>query len=353
MGDDLEVRRANCLLGWFEEGQLVLENYLTGQQSVIHAVLLPLLGSVTVPETESAILTRMGGDEYRTVLDQLVGQDVLLQCGSDTERRDRLVHEHWVWGHDARFFHYSTGRTRFLYDLQTERDALVDRARLIPQPPPFKDYGKDDALGCRAEPIPADLWDTLLRRRTGREFTHSPLKSSELAAVLKWTWGITDIRQDPGVGVVALKTSPSGGARHPVEVYPVIRRVQGVDPGVYHYNAGADRLEQLRPGNFENEILHACTFQPWVSDAAAVFFMTGVVNRTAWKYEQSHAYRVLLLDAGHTGQTFHLVCTALDLSPWTSAALDERAAEALLGLDGVTEVVIYAAACGRKPAGSS
>lgn len=64
------------------------------------------------------------------------------------------------------------------------------------------------------------------------------------------------------------------------------------------------------------------------------------------KYPQSHAYRVLLLDAGHLGQTFHLICTALGLSPWTSAALDEATAERLLGITNPSQLVIYAAACG-------
>jgi nitroreductase len=56
---------------------------------------------------------------------------------------------------------------------------------------------------------------------------------------------------------------------------------------------------------------------------------------------------VVLLDAGHLGQTFHLVCTALGLGPFTSSGLRESAIEDALGLDGITEVPIYAAATGR------
>ena len=65
-----------------------------------------------------------------------------------------------------------------------------------------------------------------------------------------------------------------------------------------------------------------------------------------WKYEHAHALRVLLLDAGHLGQTFHLVCTALGLGPFTSAAFNALQVTEELGLDGIQEVAIYAAAVG-------
>jgi SagB-type dehydrogenase family enzyme len=74
--------------------------------------------------------------------------------------------------------------------------------------------------------------------------------------------------------------------------------------------------------------------------------MTAMVSRTMWKYEHSHAYRVLLLDAGHLGQTFHLACTALGLGPLTTAAINGLDVEEALGLDGIKEIVMYAAATG-------
>ena len=93
-------------------------------------------------------------------------------------------------------------------------------------------------------------------------------------------------------------------------------------------------------------MVELCAGQPWVRDAAAVCFMTAVVARSMWKYRQAHAYRVLQLDAGHLGQTFHLVCTRLGLAPFTTAALDAAAVERALGLDGVAEIALYAAAVG-------
>jgi SagB-type dehydrogenase family enzyme len=173
-----------------------------------------------------------------------------------------------------------------------------------------------------------------------------------LAAVLLWTWGKTHVLHHPVVGPIVLKTSPSGGARHPTEVYPVVLRVAGLEPGIYHYSVQWHALELVRAGAgmFEELVVAMCAEQRWVRDAAVVLILTAQIERSMWKYPHAHAYRVLLLDAGHLGQTFQLVCTALGLAPFTSAAMDDELVERELGLDGVAEVPVYAAAFGRPAA---
>lgn len=336
-----------CLLAHLDADGLIVENYLTGQRTQLDHRLLPVLGRLESPVSRSYALELLGGPVGRPVLAQLVAQGVLAEEGSALDQRDRAFDSAWPWGVDAGYFHCSTGRTRFAFDPARERADLLAKAATVRQPPAFKDYGRAD---CRLPPLralPQPLGDALASRRTGRAFADRPIGLPELASVLGWTWGITELRPDPGVGVVALKTSPSGGARHPVEAYCVVQRVMGLEPGVYHYCAGRHVLSRLESRTrLADGVLAAFTQQDWVAEAAAVFVMTGVTARSAWKYPQSHAYRVLLLDAGHLGQTFHLVCTALGLSPWSSAALDEEAAEALLDLTDPGEIVLYGAACG-------
>ena len=166
-----------------------------------------------------------------------------------------------------------------------------------------------------------------------------------------WTWGQTRALSFRRTGVFVVKTSPSGGARHPIETYPVVLAVRGVEPGVYHYSVKQNSLIPLRLGRFAELVVEMCSSQLWVRDAAAVFFMTAVIERSTWKYPHSHAYRVLQLDAGHLGQTFHLVCTRLGLGPFTFAATRNKMIERVLGLDGVSEIVIYTAAVGVPASG--
>lgn len=150
-----------------------------------------------------------------------------------------------------------------------------------------------------------------------------------------------------------MKTSPSGGARHPIEVYPVVLAIENIEPGIYHYSVRENSIAALRTGGVADLAVELCAGHEWIRTAAAVFFMTAVVERSAWKYPSSHAYRVLHLDAGHLGQTFHLVCTELGLGPFTFAATYNPAVEAALGIDGVTEIVMYTAAVGVPAPGAA
>ena len=90
--------------------------------------------------------------------------------------------------------------------------------------------------------------------------------------------------------------------------------------------------------------------QWWYRDAAALVFFTAVFERTRWRYNGPRAYRAVLLEAGHVCQTFCLTATWLGLAPFCSMALADAAIEKALGLDGVSESVLYAAGVGRRPA---
>jgi SagB-type dehydrogenase family enzyme len=77
--------------------------------------------------------------------------------------------------------------------------------------------------------------------------------------------------------------------------------------------------------------------------------MTAVFARTQWKYPASRAYRTVLIEAGHVCQTFCLVATWLGLAPFCTMALTESPIERTLGIDGVSEAVLYVAGVGVPP----
>jgi SagB-type dehydrogenase family enzyme len=93
--------------------------------------------------------------------------------------------------------------------------------------------------------------------------------------------------------------------------------------------------------------------QWWYRDAGALVLLTAVFERTQWRYEGPRAYRAVLIEAGHACQTFCLAATWLGLAPFCSMALADTAIENLLGLDGVSESVLYAAGVGSRPPRSS
>jgi SagB-type dehydrogenase family enzyme len=341
------VRRAYSLVCFWRGRDLVVQNYLSKRLTALPPELLPALGTLDAYEDGTAAAARLGlGASAGPLIAQLLEQDVLVAEGSPLAERDERLERSWRWGPEARFLHFSTQGIRFEYDAEAEERRLTRQRELEPPPSPYKE------LAGAGSPLPDTLtrdgamWEALRRRRTLRRFCRQPISLDEFAAVLQWTWGKTHELEGPLLGRSVLKTSPSGGARHTIEVYPLVLRVDGVPSGVYHYSVARNDLELLRAGEFEHLAVDLCGAQEWVQDAAVVFFMTSIIERSAWKYPHAHAYRVLHIDAGHLGQTFHLVCTELGLAPFTTTATDATGIEQALGIDGISEIALYTAATG-------
>lgn len=345
------VRRARCLVAAYSGDQVQLENYVTGGGVVCGPLLVTLLAGLDDYTERSAVVRRLGTASTRPegILSELLSHGVLLEEGTADDLRDRDTDARWEWGHSARWFHYATRSVDYVADPDEQAVLLEDLARRDPPPPGCLTRGEPSIeLPGTFNGLTGGLWSVLRERRTRRVFSREPLTRDQFATVMQWTWGATHVGTHPYMGDLILKTSPSGGARHPIEVYPLVLRVEGVEPGLYHYAADRHALTLLNggdPEHLEALAVELCSRHRWVENAAVVFFMTAVLRRTAWKYPHPHAYRVILLDAGHLGQTFHLVCTQLGLAPFTMAATQDARLETALSLPP-DEVPVYAALTG-------
>jgi putative peptide maturation dehydrogenase len=210
----------------------------------------------------------------------------------------------------------------------------------VPLPPPDDDDG--------------ELHSVLRNRRTTRSFDSArPVTASELATLLHTVWGAHGSVPLAHGDVGLRKNSPSGGSLHPVEVYPIIRQVEGVEPGVYHYRCADHQLVRLAAldGDACLELLERATAGQWYfADAGVAFVMTARFARSFWKYRRHEkALRAILLEAGHLSQTFYLACTQLGLGPYVTAAVDDGELERELELDPLFESPLAICGCGRAP----
>ncbi|MBV8402896.1 MAG: SagB family peptide dehydrogenase, partial [Gammaproteobacteria bacterium] len=201
-----------------------------------------------------------------------------------------------------------------------------------------------------SQQIPKDTFFTTLHaRRTHRVFARGTVPLATIAQLLQNTWRVQGYFHTKVFGKLPYKTSPSGGSRHPGEVYLMALRVEGLERGLYHYHARDHRLARL-PAKVSPRIASAyCADQPWFAAASALFVMTAVFGRTMWKYGRARAYRVVLLETGHLCQTLCLTATRLGLAPFCTAALKDSQIEKDLGLDGIYESVLYVAGVGLCP----
>ena len=186
----------------------------------------------------------------------------------------------------------------------------------------------------------APLWEIMRRRRSVRHFKDEPMTKTELSQLLWAAQGITH----PEYG---FRTAPSAGALYPIETYLVINSVDQINPGVYHYAVDRYELEQLRAGDFRLQVAQSALDQEMVYQANVVFIWTAVFARSKWKYKQ-RAYRYIYLDAGHIAQNVALAAVAQNLGSCQVGALYDDEVNALFGVDGTEESVVYMTVVGRE-----
>jgi SagB-type dehydrogenase family enzyme len=212
----------------------------------------------------------------------------------------------------------------------------------------------------KAAPLGDMSLQTALRERRsvgafGARLLPTPMTQDQLSAMLMHSYGA--IRELPwkaahdngGFG----RPAASAGGLYPIEIYPVVLNVEGLTPGIYHYNVPEHALHCVREGDgsasLMDELKECTTYHDLLQDAAVVFLLTGVWKRTLSKYHQ-RGYRFMLHDAGTLVQNLYLTGTALDLGTCALGGMfDNRTAE-LLDTNPLEEPVLLGFVAGGRPA---
>jgi SagB-type dehydrogenase family enzyme len=205
-----------------------------------------------------------------------------------------------------------------------------------------------------AVPLPrglpaADLAGLLERRASCRAFADAPLSLDQFGTVLHAAYGVLGAATFGALELLE-RPVPSGGALYPLELYAIVRAVDGVDPGVYHYFPVAHELEHLRDGPFPRPFLtYLFMGQEYIADAGAILVTTVVPGRFLAKYGD-RGYRYLLFEAGHVAQNIDLAALAVGLGACNLGGFFDDELAGLLTLDVEHELPLYATAIGA-PAG--
>lgn len=232
--------------------------------------------------------------------------------------------------------------------------ALIER--LGPPPGEIVAHVPAEARLKLPRPPSSPLDELLSQRLTCRNFDPAAvLSQADLAAVLHRVFAAHGSHELAPGAVALKKTSPSGGGLHPLEAYLLVRRVEGLAPGLYHYHCVDHALEPLGERDEATLATLAGEFvagQSWFADAPVQIVIAARFGRHQWKYRNhAKAYRVLHLEAGHFSQTLFLAAAELGLGAYITAAINERKVERAFGLDGLREGPL--AICGfgaRAPA---
>jgi SagB-type dehydrogenase family enzyme len=207
----------------------------------------------------------------------------------------------------------------------------------------YKTYPRLPKIPLSDERPAADFFELASRRASRRDFTREPVSKREVSILLRYACGVAGALEDGR----ARRAHPSGGARFPIESYPIVlKAADNLPAGLYHYAVKAHALDVLWQRPFADEQVDGLFMYPWVKDAAVAIVLTAVFWRAQRKYGE-RGYRYVLLEAGHIGQNLSLICAALGLSCCALGGTRDEAVEKLLDIDGVTESVVYAVAIGK------
>lgn len=183
-----------------------------------------------------------------------------------------------------------------------------------------------------------NLIDVIRDRKSSRIYTQEKMTLDELSFLLWATQGIKSIR---GKSYATLRTVPCGGARHEFETYLIVRNVEGLLQGAYHYLPMEHALEFLCGfDNIENTINETLCGQVWAAKANVVFYWSMVPYRAEWRYD-IYAHRTALIDTGHIGQNLYLACSGLGLGCCGIAAFSHEHCMEAFQLDGEDEYIVY------------
>jgi|SRR3954451_2020024 len=288
----------------------------------------------------------------------LARQGVLLLDEPDAElaelrRRDEELTE-LNWNLESAVYHF-IARWRSV-DLREEGadllppdgDAVREFVAEFGAPPsPFRAAGDGERVALPNVSRDGLLYETLLRRRTTRSFDSArPLSLEKVAAVLRYVFGYHGYARLLGEITTLKRTSPSAGGFHPIEAYPLVLNVEGIDPGVFRYDGRDHALERIS-GLDDGRAVAASLVcgQTYFADAHVLVPLAARFDRAYWKYRNHpKALAALLMDAAHLSQTLYLVCTELGLGAFVTAAVNNADLDDALGLDGYREGVL--AVCG-------
>lgn len=349
--DRLRYRRSPHLIIHWDAEKLVLHNYATGARVYGSPLVVRLMASLTGWRSLGSIANEFSEFDpalLRELLDKLHDLELVHQADQPPTHAERALESWHQWSPAAAFLHLSTKDATFDESVVNER-ALREKARVNPPPSPVKRLKRSTRVHLPTFEPRDHLEHTLVARRTWRRFGDAPLDICQLSTLLGLTWGVQKWVKIDGQGTVALKTGPSGGARHNLEAYVLLLRAAGLEPGLYHYDPNGHALQLLRRNCSRHDIAAFIPKQPWYEHAAALVFMTAVFGRAQWRYTYPRAYRSVLLEAGHFCQTFCLLATSLRLAPFCTAALADSVVERALQVDGIRESVLYACGVAARP----
>jgi SagB-type dehydrogenase family enzyme len=223
------------------------------------------------------------------------------------------------------------------------RDAIAtqikahEMAELSPAPPPPSEAASAFPAAWLSEP--GKVYSRLPKITLDQ---HTACISDGLAAILADRRSVRDFVRGRGIPLNVLgrvlatsltgtqehRPFASAGGRYPTEVYIVVNTVDGLDPGLYHFDPKRCELAILLRQNLDS-LMKEAIGDDAISTPSGYLILTSVLHRSMVKYG-ARGYRFALIELGAAAQAIQITCQAEALAAvWIGGFADERLREIL------------------------
>lgn len=347
----MRFRRAATLSAGFDEGEIVVLNFLTQQRFSCSPACLEFLAKLDDWHRDKELFRYFPDADPAGLGDQiaeLVSVNAMVVEGTPQAEQDEIYRREWLWGPTAGLFHFGVRGTRFIVG-EKAHSFMRKRNAWKPSPPLYQSNRGKKITRLPRTDLTQEPFRLMRQRRSQRGFKRRPLELGMLADCLFAGNGIVEFKDSEVYGRLPFSMTPSGGARNPYELYVYARNVTGLKPGFYHYAALTHDLGLVREGKVkEPEMLGG---QKWSAKAAAIVFLVAHFPRTMWKYHMPMAYKVVLMEAGFICQNIALAATRYGVSAVPSGAIKESVIEGYLGTPPLEAAVVFSISLGYADPG--
>ncbi|WP_105616298.1 SagB/ThcOx family dehydrogenase [Vallitalea okinawensis] len=222
----------------------------------------------------------------------------------------------------------------------------TDAGKGLTPPAIVKEYDqKSELISLKTDGInelsKKSLIDCIENRKSIRKFNDNALTIEELSLLLWEVGGIIEHRDG-----WSRRTVPSAGARHCLETYIYINKVEEISEGLYRYLPIENKLLLVNATDKLKSNLDKAMFNQ-MYNSAVTFIWTAIPYRMEFKYSVV-AHKMIAFEAGHACQNLYLASEAIDCGCCAISAYKQKSMDKIVKVDGEDEFVIYMAVVGKK-----
>ncbi|MEV8341583.1 SagB/ThcOx family dehydrogenase [Streptomyces niveus] len=217
----------------------------------------------------------------------------------------------------------------------------------------YRDFGharRQYPMRPAGEPRLLTLDQVVRRRRSWAAMGDGELTRAELAHLLTLSYGTTGAAVAGRDLRLPLRATPSAGGLYSSDLFVLVDRVSGVEPGLYYFHPGKRLLQLVDDERTLVEVAEYTGYRDRAGEAAVMVVYVGAFRRNQWKYRE-RGYRTVLLDCGHLAQSVVTTATSLGLVAHPMIAFVDDYFNAYVGVDGVEDAVLYLTLLGPRRTG--